>query len=226
MYSGLLRTVDSYYSYRRFEGTIQGQAFNASTYLPVDTRQYPRRPESSATELWETQNSQRELAFTFNLLGTMLKFPILAVFVNIWLTKTTYHTKYLYMSIYLSIVIIIIIIIIIIIVIKLCTGRTAYRGSRVLALPIHNHGIRREWGVSVTPRPLFTLGKDPVPIVQETGRAPGPVCTGVENLAPTGIGSPDRPACSQSLYRLRYPAQSVSYCMHVIPKICWLLASN
>jgi hypothetical protein len=31
----------------------------------------------------------------------------------------------------------------------------------------------------------------------------------VENLAATGIRSPDRPARSQSLYRLDYPAQGV-----------------
>jgi hypothetical protein len=38
------------------------------------------------------------------------------------------------------------------------------------------------------PRPSrFTPGKDPVPIVQEAGWAPGPVWTGAENLAPTGI---------------------------------------
>ena len=29
--------------------------------------------------------------------------------------------------------------------------------------------------------------------------------TGAENLAPTGIRSPDRPARSESLYRLSYP---------------------
>ena len=32
--------------------------------------------------------------------------------------------------------------------------------------------------LSVTPRPHFTPGKDPVPIVQEAGWAPGPVWTG------------------------------------------------
>jgi len=48
----------------------------------------------------------------------------------------------------------------------------------------------------------FTPGKDPVPIVQEAGWAPGPVWTGAENLAPTGIRSPDRPTRSESLYRL------------------------
>ena len=34
-----------------------------------------------------------------------------------------------------------------------------------------------------------TPGKDPVPIVQEAGWAPGPVWTGAENLVPTGIRS-------------------------------------
>jgi len=43
-------------------------------------------------------------------------------------------------------------------------------------------------------RPHFTPGKDPV---QEAGWAPGPVWTGAENLAPTRIRSPDRPARSQ-----------------------------
>ena len=59
--------------------------------------------------------------------------------------------------------------------------------------------------LSVTARAHLTPGKDPVPIVQEAGWASGPVWTGAEKLAPTGILSPDRPARRQSLYRLRYP---------------------
>ena len=59
--------------------------------------------------------------------------------------------------------------------------------------------------VNATTQPHFTPGKDPVPIVQEGGWAPGPVWTGEENLTPIGIRSPDRPARSQSLYRLSYP---------------------
>ena len=43
------------------------------------------------------------------------------------------------------------------------------------------------WMVSATPRPLYPRERDPVPIVQEAGWAPGPVWTGAENLAPTGI---------------------------------------
>ena len=70
-------------------------------------------------------------------------------------------------------------------------------------------GTRRGWGVSVTPRPLFTPGKDPVPIVQEAKWAPGPAWTSAENLVPIGIRSPDRPAHNQSLYRLSYPAHTL-----------------
>jgi hypothetical protein len=59
------------------------------------------------------------------------------------------------------------------------------------------------------PRPLATPGKDAVPFVQEAGRAPSSVWTGAENLTHTGIRSPDRPAGSQSLYLLSYPAHDI-----------------
>ena len=50
----------------------------------------------------------------------------------------------------------------------------------------------------------FTHGKEPVPVLQEAGWAPGPVWTAAENLVPTRIRSQDRPARSESLYRLSY----------------------
>jgi len=59
--------------------------------------------------------------------------------------------------------------------------------------------------VSSTPRPHFTPGKDSVPIVQEAGWAPGPVWTGGKSR-PHRDSIPDRPARSQSLYRLSYRA--------------------
>ena len=62
---------------------------------------------------------------------------------------------------------------------RFCTGRTAHRGSRGIALPFHDHGTRK--------KPLFILGKDPVPIVQEAEWASEPVWTVGENLAPTEI---------------------------------------
>jgi hypothetical protein len=45
-------------------------------------------------------------------------------------------------------------------------------------------------------------------MVQETGWALGPGWTRAENLAPTGIRSPDRPSRSESFYRLSYPAHN------------------
>ena len=71
---------------------------------------------------------------------------------------------------------------------RLCTGRTAHRGSRGIALLFYDHDTRRGRGVSVRPRPLFTPGKDPVPIVQEAEWAPRPVWTGAENLALPQLG--------------------------------------
>ena len=78
---------------------------------------------------------------------------------------------------------------------RLCTDRTAHRGSRGIALPFHDHGTRRGSGVSVTPQPIFTPGNDPVPIVQEAGWGPVPVWTGAENVAPhrDSIAGPSSP---------------------------------
>ena len=57
----------------------------------------------------------------------------------------------------------------------------------------------------LTPCPgRFNPGSDAVPTVQEAGWAPEQVRAGGENLAYSGIPSPDRPARSESLYRLSY----------------------
>ena len=53
--------------------------------------------------------------------------------------------------------------------------------------------------VSSTPQPHFIPGKDPVPILQEAGWAPGPVWTGGKSR-PHRDSIPDCPARSQSLY--------------------------
>jgi hypothetical protein len=76
------------------------------------------------------------------------------------------------------------------------------RGIRV-ALLFHDRGTRRGWVVSNRPRLHFTPRKDPVPILQEAGWAPRPVWTGGKSC-PHRNSIPDRPARSQSLYRLSY----------------------
>jgi len=54
---------------------------------------------------------------------------------------------------------------------RLCTGRTAHRGSRGIALPFLDHDTR-----SVTPRPLFTPWKDRYPLYRRLGGPQGPRC--------------------------------------------------
>jgi len=102
---------------------------------------------------------------------------------------------------------------------RLCTGRTAHRGGvEVYLYSFLTTAL--EWGEGSASRPDRSLPprKDPVLIVQEAVWAPGPVWTGAENLASTGIRSPYRPAPSQSLYRLRYPA-------YLLTHRAWLLIS-
>ena len=78
--------------------------------------------------------------------------------------------------------------------------------------------------ISVTTRPLFTPRKDPVPIVQEAGCALGPVWTGAENLGPTRIRSPDRPARTYFDYATRPTSFNSSVYIYVptchIPRLC------
>jgi len=49
--------------------------------------------------------------------------------------------------------------------------------------------------------------KEPIPILQEAGWAPGPVWTGGKSR-PNRDSIPDRPVRSQSLYRLSYRAHN------------------
>jgi len=72
----------------------------------------------------------------------------------------------------------------------------AQRASTSIALLFHDRGTRGGWVVSSTPRPQFTPGKHPVPILQEAGWAPGPLWTGGK-FHPHRDSIPDRPARRQ-----------------------------
>jgi len=76
------------------------------------------------------------------------------------------------------------------------------------ALLFHDHVTRRGWVDSSTPRPHLTPGKDPVPILQEAGWAPGPVWMGRKSR-PNKDSIMDHPAYSQLLYWLSYRAHNV-----------------
>ena len=63
----------------------------------------------------------------------------------------------------------------------------AHRMSRVQRYCFFNLRARCGWVVNATPGPLYSLERDAVPTVLETGWVPGPVWTGAENLAPLGF---------------------------------------
>ena len=84
----------------------------------------------------------------------------------------------------------------------------AQRLGRGITLLFLDRGTRRGLVFSSTPRPHFTPGKDTVPILQEAGWAPVPVWTGGKSR-PHRDSIPDRPARSQSLYRLSYRAHTL-----------------
>jgi hypothetical protein len=77
----------------------------------------------------------------------------------------------------------------------------AQRGSTgiVQLHPFFDFCTRRGWVVETTPQLLLPQEKDSVPTVQEAGWAPGLVSMGAEDLASTGILSPDCPAYSELL---------------------------
>jgi hypothetical protein len=70
------------------------------------------------------------------------------------------------------------------------------------------------WVVNATPRPFYPRGRPGTHCIGGwVGRAPGPVWRGAENLAPTGIRSPDRPALSESLGHTEFPFLQKNLCM-------------
>ena len=62
---------------------------------------------------------------------------------------------------------------------------------------------------SSTPRPTLPPGKTRYPLYKRLGGPQGRSGQVRKISPPTGIRSPDRPARSQSLYRLSYPAHNI-----------------
>ena len=91
----------------------------------------------------------------------------------------------------------------------------AQRVGRGIALLFHDRGTRRGWVVSSTPRPHFTLGKDPSPILQEAGWAPGPVWTGGKSR-PHRDSIPDRRARSSVAIPTELPGPRIIYAAIII----------
>jgi len=82
--------------------------------------------------------------------------------------------------------------------------RRPVRGVEVYLYSFFNLGVRWVWVVNSTPRPLYPQER---PGTHCRGGCVGPrsFWTGAENLTPSVIRSPVRPARSELLYLLSYP---------------------
>jgi hypothetical protein len=90
---------------------------------------------------------------------------------------------------------------------RLCTGPTARRGSRGIALLFLDHGTGRGEGAASRPGRSLPQGKTRYLLYRRLG---GPQCRSgrVRKISPpNGIRSPDRPARNHSLSRLCYSTQ-------------------
>ena len=94
------------------------------------------------------------------------------------------------------------------------TGHEDPEGDKMYSFTLPSTSMLDGGGWSAPRSGRFTPGKDLVPIVLEARWTPGSIWTDAENLSSTGIRPPDRPARSESLYRLSYPSllctQSIS----------------
>ena len=94
----------------------------------------------------------------------------------------------------------------------------AQKVGRGIALLFHDRGTRRGCMVSNTPRPHFTPGKNPVPILQEAGWAPGPIWTGGKcrphwDSIPDRLSYPAHILCSSPDSNL--VVTNFMFCLHV-----------
>jgi len=92
---------------------------------------------------------------------------------------------------------------------KLCTGRTAHSASKRIAMLFLDHGTRRGWGVSVTPRPFFLPpGKARYQLYRRLGKSQGRSGQ-MRKISPSpGFDPRTAQPVAQSLYRLSYWAHT------------------
>ena len=89
---------------------------------------------------------------------------------------------------------------------RLCTGRTAHRGSRDIALTFLDHGTRRGGWSASRPGRSLPPGKIRYPLYRNLGGPQGR-CGQLRKISsPTGFDPRTVQPVAQSLYRLSYPA--------------------
>ena len=87
---------------------------------------------------------------------------------------------------------------------KLCTGRTAHRGSRGIALLFLDHGTRRCEGSASRPGRSLSPGKTRYPLYRGLVGPQSQSGQVRKIMSPPGFDHPNHPARNHSLYRLNY----------------------
>jgi hypothetical protein len=106
---------------------------------------------------------------------------------------------------------------------RLCTGCTTHRGSKGIVLLFRDHGTRREWGVSVTPRPLFTLGKTQYPLYRRLGGPQGQSAQ-MWKISPLPGFDPRTVQPVAGRYT-DYATQPTWLCLYMMPNV-WSIRNN
>ena len=117
---------------------------------------------------------------------------------------------------------------------RLCTGRTAHRVSRGIALLIHDQrhqkGVR---GQRHVPAALYPPGKTRYPLYRRLGGTQSRSGQVRKNLGPTRIRSPDRPARGQKSYVIlwiclesRTVYKRVAVCFRYHYRICFKVVTE
>jgi hypothetical protein len=84
---------------------------------------------------------------------------------------------------------------------RLCTGRTVYRGNRGIALPFHDHGTRRDEGSASRPGRCLPPGKNRYPLYRRLGGPQGQSGQVRKISAPEGFDPQTvQPAVSRSTF--------------------------
>ena len=89
------------------------------------------------------------------------------------------------------------------------------RGLDIFLYSFFDIGARWRWVVNAIPWPLCRRKAELLPTAQEAEWSPGPVWTVAENLAPTGILSPDRPTRKIRKSRKQNAVGRTGLCHHI-----------
>jgi hypothetical protein len=109
---------------------------------------------------------------------------------------------------------------------KLCTGRTARRGSRGIALPFHDQGTRRGRGQRHASAALYPRERPGNSLYRRLGGPKGRSGHVRKISPPTGIRSPDRPVSRYTEWATRPTYGIYRWIILKVLNYFWIVLQN